>query len=46
MVYNDVSSLEQDLKNLDKDPCVLLLMTTGNFSGLDLKSLAREVVGS
>jgi UDP-N-acetylmuramate: L-alanyl-gamma-D-glutamyl-meso-diaminopimelate ligase len=46
MVYNDVSRLEMDLKNLEKNPCVLLLMTTGNFSGLDLKSLAREVVGS
>jgi UDP-N-acetylmuramate: L-alanyl-gamma-D-glutamyl-meso-diaminopimelate ligase len=44
-VYNDSSLLEEDLKNLDEHTCVLLLMTSGNFSGIDLRELARQVVG-
>jgi len=45
VVYNDATQLENDLKALGKDTCVLLIMTSGNFSGIDLKQLAREVVG-
>ncbi len=45
-VYNDAIQLENDLKNLGENTCVLLLMTSGNFSGLDLHHLAKEVVDS
>jgi UDP-N-acetylmuramate: L-alanyl-gamma-D-glutamyl-meso-diaminopimelate ligase len=45
-VYNDSAQLEHDLKNLDEHTCVLLFMTSGSFSGIDLHSLAREVVGA
>lgn len=44
-VYNDAAQLESDLKALGNNSCVLLIMTSGNFSGIDLKNLAREVVG-
>jgi UDP-N-acetylmuramate: L-alanyl-gamma-D-glutamyl-meso-diaminopimelate ligase len=44
VVYNDASQLENDLKQLEENTCVLLLMTSGNFSGIDLNTLAREVV--
>ena len=35
--------LANDLKQLDDNTFVLLLMTSGNFSGLDLNNLAAEV---
>lgn len=44
VVYNDATQLENDLKSLDENTCVLLLMTSGNFSGIDLNNLARAVV--
>ncbi|MFH0755908.1 MAG: Mur ligase domain-containing protein [Bacteroidota bacterium] len=44
VVYNDAAQLENDLKSLGEDTCLLLLMTSGNFSGLDIRNLAREVV--
>lgn len=42
-VYDDASQLTCDLKSLDDNTFVLLLMTTGNFSGLDLNMLADAV---
>ncbi len=42
-VYNDASQLADDLKQLDDNTLVLLLMTSGNFSGIDLNNLAAEV---
>jgi len=45
LVYNDAAKLERDLKALGEKVCVLLIMTSGNFSGIDLKKLALEVVG-
>lgn len=42
-VYNDSSKLADDLKQLDDNTFVLLLMTSGNFSGLDLNMLAAEL---
>ncbi len=45
IVYNDAAKLEGDLKALGEKVCVLLIMTSGNFSGIDLKKLAQEVVG-
>lgn len=44
VVYNDSGKLADDLKQLDENTFVLLLMTSGNFSGLDLNRLATEVV--
>ncbi|HER09685.1 MAG TPA: peptidoglycan synthetase [Bacteroides sp.] len=44
-LYNDAATLEHDLKALRENSCVLLIMTSGNFSGIDLETLAREVVG-
>jgi UDP-N-acetylmuramate: L-alanyl-gamma-D-glutamyl-meso-diaminopimelate ligase len=44
VVYNDSSQLEQYLKELSNDTCVLLLLTSGNFSGINLNNLANEVV--
>ncbi|MFO7933646.1 MAG: Mur ligase family protein [Bacteroidales bacterium] len=43
-VYDSAEQLENDLKSLGKNNCVLLIMTSGNFSGIDLKQLAEEVV--
>jgi UDP-N-acetylmuramate: L-alanyl-gamma-D-glutamyl-meso-diaminopimelate ligase len=43
-VYNDSAQLEHDLKNLEENTCILLLMTSGTFSGMDLHELANEVV--
>ncbi len=44
-VYNDSARLRNDLKALGENTCILLLMTSGNFSGIDLNSLAKEVAG-
>lgn len=43
VVHNDSSQLMDDLKQVDEDTFVLLLMTSGNFSGLDLNKLAEEL---
>jgi UDP-N-acetylmuramate: L-alanyl-gamma-D-glutamyl-meso-diaminopimelate ligase len=44
VVYNDSSQLEKDLRSLDDSTCLLLIMTSGNFSGIDLNKLAKDVV--
>jgi len=44
VVYNDSSQLEQYLKELNNDTYVLLLLTSGNFSGINLKNMANKVV--
>lgn len=43
-VYDTSSQLENALKQIGDDKIVLLLLTSGNFSGLDLNKLAIEVV--
>lgn len=45
-VHNDSDQLTEDLKALDEDSFVLLIMTPGNFSGIDLHQLAREIIGA
>lgn len=45
-VYNDSQKLVEDLTSLDANTFVLLIMTSGNFSGIDLRALAKEVVDS
>jgi len=44
IVHNDSELLVVDLKSIDADTFVLLIMTSGNFSGIDLKELAEEIV--
>jgi len=44
IVYNDSQALENHLRSLDEKTFILLIMTSGNFSGIDLKNLANEVV--
>jgi UDP-N-acetylmuramate: L-alanyl-gamma-D-glutamyl-meso-diaminopimelate ligase len=41
--YNQLSALETSLKRIDFKNSNLLLMSSGNFSGLDLIKLAREL---
>lgn len=43
-VYNDSDQLINSLRSLDENTFVLLIMTSGNFSGVDLHQLAQEVV--
>jgi UDP-N-acetylmuramate: L-alanyl-gamma-D-glutamyl-meso-diaminopimelate ligase len=44
LVYNDSRALVDHLKKLGDNAFVLLIMTSGNFSGIDLQNLANEVV--
>lgn len=44
VVHNNSELLIEDLKSLDADNFVLLIMTSGNFSGIDLHKLADEIV--
>ncbi len=44
IVYNDSHELENHLRSLDENTFVLLIMTSGNFSGIDLLNLAKDVV--
>ncbi len=41
-VYTDTASLEQALLGLQTDETVVLLMSSGNYGGLDLQALARK----
>jgi UDP-N-acetylmuramate: L-alanyl-gamma-D-glutamyl-meso-diaminopimelate ligase len=43
-VYNDSQLMQQDLLNLNYKEKNLLLMSSGNFDGLDLEVLAAKVV--
>ena len=43
-VFTDTSQLAEELRKLNGNTCILLLMTSGNFSGLDLQNLAHDVV--
>lgn len=44
LVYNDSNELVEHLKSIDENTFVLLIMTSGNFSGVDLNNLALEMV--
>jgi len=46
MVFDNIQKLEDFLVNEDWDSRNLLLMSSGNFSGLDLANLSSEVTGS
>ncbi len=44
-VFTDSAALQAELRKMDYDDTALLLMTSGNFSGVDLKSFAKELIG-
>lgn len=44
LVHDNSELLVEDLKSIDADTFVLLIMTSGNFSGIDLHKLAEEIV--
>jgi len=43
-VYNNLQALQQNLRELNYDNSALLLMTSGNFSGVNLIEFARELL--
>lgn len=45
-VYTDNNALLEQLQNKDYTHTVLLIMTSGNFSGIDLKAWATQMLGS
>lgn len=44
IVYNDRAALESKLRSLNYDNCALLLMTSGNFSGINLIDFSKELL--
>lgn len=44
-VYTDSAALQSKLRSLNYDNTALLLMTSGNFSGVNLIEFARELLG-
>jgi UDP-N-acetylmuramate: L-alanyl-gamma-D-glutamyl-meso-diaminopimelate ligase len=44
-VYTDSAALQSKLRGLNYDNTALLLMTSGNFSGVNLIEFARELLG-
>jgi UDP-N-acetylmuramate: L-alanyl-gamma-D-glutamyl-meso-diaminopimelate ligase len=43
-VYNDLQALQQKLSELNYDNSALLLMTSGNFSGVNLIEFSRQLL--
>lgn len=43
-VYTDTEQMVAHLRSLDYTNAVLLIMTSGNFSGLDLRELAKSLI--
>jgi UDP-N-acetylmuramate: L-alanyl-gamma-D-glutamyl-meso-diaminopimelate ligase len=43
-VFNDRAALETKLRSLAYDNCALLLMTSGNFSGINLIDFSKELL--
>ena len=44
MIYNDSSKLFSDLKKMEWEYTNLLLMSSGNFDGIDFSELAHQVI--
>jgi UDP-N-acetylmuramate: L-alanyl-gamma-D-glutamyl-meso-diaminopimelate ligase len=44
MVYTDMPALQQQLKTLDYDHSALLMMSSGDFSGVDMTELVNELL--
>ncbi len=43
-VYNDADKIRSDLSKLNLENANLLLMTSGNFSGIDFKNFSKELI--
>lgn len=43
-IYNDSAKMQEDLLSMDYRNKNLLLMSSGNFDGLDMEELARKVI--
>ncbi len=43
-VYTDTQKMVERLRSFDYENSVLLIMTSGNFSGLDLRELAKSLI--
>jgi UDP-N-acetylmuramate: L-alanyl-gamma-D-glutamyl-meso-diaminopimelate ligase len=43
-VFTDSTKLVEELKNIEWKGRNLLIMTSGNFSGVDIKELAKELL--
>jgi len=44
LILSEPGLLEQTLKGISDRNCIVLLMTCGNFSGMDIHQLAKEMV--
>lgn len=44
-VYTDTQALQSKLRSLNYENTALLLMTSGNFSGIDLEEFSGELIG-
>lgn len=44
-VYTDTQALQTKLRSLNYENTALLLMTSGNFSGIDLEEFSGELIG-
>jgi UDP-N-acetylmuramate: L-alanyl-gamma-D-glutamyl-meso-diaminopimelate ligase len=42
MFYNDPSELQKYLENIELDNANLLMMSSGNFGGIDLQDLSTK----
>jgi UDP-N-acetylmuramate: L-alanyl-gamma-D-glutamyl-meso-diaminopimelate ligase len=42
MFYNDPSELQKYLENVESDNTNLLMMSSGNFGGIDLQELSKK----
>ena len=43
-VYNDSEKMQEDLLHLNFSGTNLLMMSSGNFDGLDLDSIAQKII--
>ena len=43
-VFTDSAALVRELEAIDYNNSVLLIMTSGNFSGVDIKDLASRLI--
>ena len=44
LIYTDSNLLNKDLKNMNWNNTNLLMMSSGNFNGLDFQDLAEKII--
>lgn len=44
-VFSDASLLQEQLLTLKAENCVLLMMSSGNFNGIDVNALGKKILG-